>query len=280
MSKCELWNSAAEPAAGQGQSERPLHGQAIKSADRGDSGGDLAATLPIDSLHPIAEAERVSAWVQSPLRRFCDIALVLAILPVLLPVCLVTAIAVRGTGRGPVLFLQKRVGRNGRLFTILKFRTMTESRDNRRTRMTTIRDERLTKVGRLLRWWKLDELPQFVNVLRGEMSLVGPRPRVPEQQIAVLPCRPGITGPATLAFAQEEYFLAAIPPDQLEDYCRSFLLPLKHRLDSGYMAGATLLSDLRLVRDTALRRWTRETIGMRPSLSGETLHAFKPPLGS
>jgi lipopolysaccharide/colanic/teichoic acid biosynthesis glycosyltransferase len=205
--------------------------------------------------------------------------LVAAILPALLPLCLAIAIAVRCSSQGPVLFLQKRVGRNGGLFTIVKFRTMVDLPHPRGMAITTIRDERFTKVGRLLRWWKLDELPQFLNVLRGDMSLVGPRPRVPEQQIAILCCRPGITSPATLAFAQEEYWLASIPPNQLEEYCRTVLLPLKHRLDSSYMAEATWLSDLRLIGCTVFRRWARDAKGEWATLPGEIVTVFEPPLG-
>jgi lipopolysaccharide/colanic/teichoic acid biosynthesis glycosyltransferase len=223
----------------------------------------------------LAEVESLSSWVQSPARRICDIVLVLAMLPVLLPLCLVVAIAVRCSSRGPVFFLQKRVGRNGDLFSIVKFRTMTVSAGGCGMMITAAGDDRITNLGRHLRWWKLDELPQFVNVLRGEMSLVGPRPRVPEQQISVLHCRPGITGPAALAFAQEEVFLAAIPPCQLHEYCRTVLLPLKHRLDSAYMTEATLLSDLRLVRQTALRRWTPESTTMGIEFSGEVARAFE-----
>lgn len=227
---------------------------------------------------PPAEAGRLSLWVQSPARRICDIVLVLAILPILLPLCIAIAIAVRCSSRGPVFFLQERVGRNGDLFTIVKFRTMTISAGCCGMMITTVGDDRITKLGRHLRWWKLDELPQFVNVLRGDMSLVGPRPRVPEQQICILPCRPGITGPAALAFAQEEVFLAAIPPNQLEEYCRRVLLPLKHRLDCDYMAVATVLSDLRLLRQTLLRRWTRESTTTRIGFPVEVVRAFGPPL--
>jgi lipopolysaccharide/colanic/teichoic acid biosynthesis glycosyltransferase len=240
---------------------------------------DARADIHLAPLTPLAEGERLSAWVQSSVRRIYDIVLVVAILPALLPLCLAIAIAVRCSSVGPVLFLQKRVGRNGDLFTILKFRTMMDSPHPRGMTITTIRDERFTKVGRLLRWWKLDELPQFFNVLLGDMSLVGPRPRVPGQQIAILSCRPGITGPAALAFAQEEYWLASIPPNQLEEYCRTVLLPLKHRLDSSYMAEATWVSDLILICRTVFRRWKRDAQRERTTLPGEIVTLFEPPLG-
>jgi len=203
-----------------------------------------------------SESECLSAWVRSPAKRAFDLVLVSAMLPVLLPLLLIVACMVRLTSRGPALFLQKRVGRNGIHFTIYKFRTMLLSNE-RRGNITTINNPAITNLGRFLRWWKLDELPQLLNVLQGDMSLVGPRPKVPEQQTRALSCRPGITGAATIAFAQEEVFLVGIPQYTLEDYCRNVLLPLKESLDKSYMARATLFSDLRLLLHTAIRRWDR-----------------------
>jgi lipopolysaccharide/colanic/teichoic acid biosynthesis glycosyltransferase len=185
-----------------------------------------------------SESDRFSAWVRSPARRAFDLLLVSAMLPVLLPILLIVACMVRLTSRGPALFLQERVGRNGLHFEIYKFRTMVHS-NKKRANVTTINDPAITTLGRFLRWWKLDELPQFLNVLRGEMSLVGPRPKVPEQQTRVLGCRPGITGAATIAFAREEVFLVGIPEVELENYCRNVLVPLKQSLDESYMAMAT-----------------------------------------
>ena len=212
-----------------------------------------------------SDLERLSAWVRSPVRRAFDLVLVSAMLPVLSPLLLIVACMVRLTSRGPALFLQERVGRNGIHFKIYKFRTMIFS-NKRRGNVTTITDPEITNLGRLLRWWKLDELPQFLNVLKGDMSLVGPRPKVPEQQTSVLSCRPGITGAATIAFAQEEIFLAGIPECTLEDYCRNVLIPIKQSLDESYMARATPLSDLRLLLHTAMRRWDRTS----------TSHVFEP----
>jgi lipopolysaccharide/colanic/teichoic acid biosynthesis glycosyltransferase len=216
----------------------------------------LEPESPPGLLVDCSGAERLSAWVRSPAKRAFDLVLVSAMLPILLPFLLIVATAIRFSSKGPVLFLQKRVGRNGTPFTIYKFRTMHLSGE-RRTLITTINDPAITNLGRFLRWWKLDELPQFINVLRGEMSLIGPRPKVPEQLSRVSSCRPGITGAATIAFAQEEIFLVGIPENKLEDYCRDVLLPLKQSLDESYMAKATPLSDLRLLLRTAMRRWDR-----------------------
>jgi lipopolysaccharide/colanic/teichoic acid biosynthesis glycosyltransferase len=201
----------------------------------------------------------LSTWAQSPAKRAFDIMIVLAISPLLLPLLLVVASLVRLTSRGPAFFLQKRMGRNGALFTIYKFRTMTIS-NKKQSSITTSEDPRITKAGKFLRWWKLDELPQFINVLRGEMSLVGPRPKVPEQETKTLNCRPGITGAATLAFAQEETLLAGIPEGLLDECFRNVLLPLKDTLDTNYMARATLLSDLVILQHTAARRWSHSEI--------------------
>lgn len=228
----------------------------------GDSNlGHPALRLEQPTVRPNAasHADHLSAWVRSPAKRVFDFVLVLAMLPLWLPLFLIVASLVRVTSRGPAIFLQKRVGRNGTLFTIYKFRTMKLSNEKRGL-ITTSDDQTITKVGRFLRCWKLDELPQFLNVLRGEMSLVGPRPKVPEQQTGLLRCRPGITGAATIAFAQEEILLAAIPQGQLEEYFREVLLPLKNSLDDSYMAKATPLADLVLLLRTAVRRWNRSEI--------------------
>ena len=185
-----------------------------------------------------------------------DVALVLAMLPVFAPLCLFIAIAIRISSRGPVFFFQNRVGAGGRLFSIVKFRTMVHVGQPREKSITTIDDEQITTLGRALRYWKLDELPQLWNVLRGEMSLVGPRPRVPEQQTAPLSCRPGITGAASLAFAREEVLLAGIPRDRLAKYYASRVLPLKQRMDEAYMAQASLVSDAKLIWRTVVAVWT------------------------
>jgi lipopolysaccharide/colanic/teichoic acid biosynthesis glycosyltransferase len=200
-------------------------------------------------------AEPLSAWSRSRLKRFFDVALVIVALPLIAPVCLLIAFAVQVSSAGPVFFRQKRMGREGTTFSVIKFRTMVHSERSGNGSITTIDDDQITNVGRVLRTFKLDELPQFINVLRGEMSLVGPRPRVPEQPIARLDCRPGITGAASLAFAREEALLAGIPRHQLDRYYASRVIPLKQRLDDGYMEHATFASDLRLLVLTVLRVW-------------------------
>jgi lipopolysaccharide/colanic/teichoic acid biosynthesis glycosyltransferase len=196
-----------------------------------------------------------SPWSRSAAKRAFDVTLVLATLPVVAPICLLIAVLVRISSKGPVFFLQKRVGLQGELFSIVKFRTMVHRGRRGKGSITRIDDARITPVGRLLRALKLDELPQFVNVLLGHMSLVGPRPRVPDQPAAPLTCRPGITGAASLAFAREEEMLAGIPAHQLNSYYAKRVVPVKQRMDAAYMARATFASDLSLLLLTIFRIW-------------------------
>ena len=196
----------------------------------------------------------LSSWSQSPMKLFLDCACVLLAMPLVLPLMFIAAIMVRLTSQGPVLFRQERMGRAGRPFIIYKFRTMEHSPDAKHHPVTTSDNQRFTPIGPFLRRWKIDELPQILNVLRGDISLVGPRPKLPEHTLSNLPCRPGITGMATAFFANEEAVLASIPKESLQEYYHSFVLPLKHRLDADYMAHATIVSDLKIVIKSVLRR--------------------------
>lgn len=200
----------------------------------------------------------LSPWSRSRTKRLFDCACVLCVLPLVLPILLIVALAVRVTSRGPIFFLQKRVGCAGRMFTILKFRTIIHDVRARYHAVTTADNQPFTPIGIFLRRWKLDELPQVLNVLMGHMSLVGPRPKMPEHVTAELSCRPGITGAATIAFACEESVLERIPKHQLNAYYHEVILPAKRRLDSEYMARATFVTDFKLLFDSVLRRWDRE----------------------
>jgi lipopolysaccharide/colanic/teichoic acid biosynthesis glycosyltransferase len=198
---------------------------------------------------------RLSPWSRSGAKRFFDGICVLSVLPLLVPIMLVIALAVRLTSSGPVLFLQKRIGRHGRAFTILKFRTLIHASDKSHHAVTTACNQRFTPAGPFLRRWKLDELPQLLNVLAGHMSLVGPRPKLPEHVVSNLSCRPGITGAATIVFACEELVLDQVPKHLLESCYHMVVLPAKRRLDAEYMACATFRSDLKLIVESVLRRW-------------------------
>jgi lipopolysaccharide/colanic/teichoic acid biosynthesis glycosyltransferase len=209
------------------------------------------------TLHLVRKGapKELSSWSLSPTKRIFDCACVLVVLPLLIPILLAIAFAVRATSAGPVFFLQKRLGRRGCSFTILKFRTMVHDPDAAYHAVTTAENQPFTSIGPFLRRWKLDELPQIFNVLLGHMSLVGPRPKMPEHVIGDLACRPGITGAATMAFASEETVLDRVPQHHLESYYRTVVLPAKHHLDAEYMARATFFSDLKLIVNSILRRW-------------------------
>jgi lipopolysaccharide/colanic/teichoic acid biosynthesis glycosyltransferase len=168
------------------------------------------------------------------------------------PIILVAALIVRLTSSGPSLFRQKRVGRFGKLFTIYKLRSMRVADGQLWSGHTKNRDPRLTVVGAWLRKYKLDELPQLFNVILGDMSLVGPRPKLPGHESIYMPYRPGITGAATLAFRYEEEMMQDIPLRDLEGFYSARIKPVKHELDSEYMAHATFSSDLLMLVRTAI----------------------------
>jgi lipopolysaccharide/colanic/teichoic acid biosynthesis glycosyltransferase len=214
-----------------------------------------SSTYQTGALMSHTSARGISSWSDSSTKRIFDIGCVLLALPAAVPLAFAIAAAVRLTSPGPVLFLQKRVGRHGRAFTILKFRTIIHVTGKAHLPITTLDNQPFTPVGLMLRRSKLDELPQLMNVMLGHMSLVGPRPKMPEHAIFQLPCRPGLTGMATLAFAEEEALLSRVPHNQLDAFYSNVVLPAKHKMDSEYVARATFLSDLRLLVKSALRRW-------------------------
>ena len=222
---------------------------------RANSGG----TEALQSLNPSSSfvllRENLSPWSRSFAKRLFDCACVVSVLPVLIPVLFGVGLAVRLTSFGPVFFFQKRTGRNGREFTIWKFRTMVYVADGAHRPVTTTLNQRFTPIGPFLRRCKLDELPQILNVLAGQMSLVGPRPKLPQHAIANLACRAGITGAATIAFAHEEAILDRVPGHNLDSFYCSVILPVKHHLDVEYMTNATFVSDLKLIAKSILRRW-------------------------
>ncbi len=233
----------------------------------------LSAFAPA-KIEPQCEIDaQLSAWSASATKRAFDLALVLLFSPVLVPLLLLIAAAVRLSSPGPVIFRQTRIGRFGKPFTILKFRTMFQSGLDQYAVVASAASEQITNLGRFLRWLKLDELPQCINVLGGDMSLVGPRPKIAEQQIGTFDCRPGITGAATLAFAREESLLRQIPPQSVPHFYRENILPLKQQLDSEYMARATLLSDLRLLLLTATRRWDGSILESRSTTAAASVWA-------
>jgi len=203
------------------------------------------------------ETGSLSAWNFSPGKRLLDASAAGAGLVLFLPLMAVIAVAVRLTSSGPVLFRQRRVGKDGRPFEILKFRTMVHDPQGAGPGVTRKGDSRVTAMGRVLRRAKLDELPQLFNVFRGDMSLVGPRPDLPEfcqavrpEQQQVFTLRPGLTGWATLHFRDEEKLLAAAPENQTARYYVDHILSQKTELDLDYASRASFIGDLRIVLRT------------------------------
>lgn len=171
---------------------------------------------------------------------------------ILSPLFLLIAVVVKLSDGGPVIFLQKRVGRYGRLFWIWKFRTMVVNAETQGPSVTKAGDQRVTTVGKVLRKTKLDELPQLWNVLHGEMSFVGPRPEVPRyvarytaEQREVLNLKPGITDLATLEFRHEEELLRKVP--DTEKFYAEYCLPRKIELNLAYNRHANLWQDTQIV---------------------------------
>ncbi|MFH7042826.1 sugar transferase [Paucibacter sp. JuS9] len=193
-------------------------------------------------------------------KRAFDICCAALGLALLAPLLVVLAVWVKLDSPGPVFFRQERVGRHGQPFLIHKFRTMRA--DNAGAQITVGADPRITRSGELLRRYKLDELPQLWDVLRGAMSLVGPRPEVPkyvamypeEMRRLVLSVRPGITDPASLRYRNESERLAAAA-DPEREYIE-VVMPAKLALAADYVRQASLGGDLRLIFSTlaALRR--------------------------
>jgi lipopolysaccharide/colanic/teichoic acid biosynthesis glycosyltransferase len=200
--------------------------------------------------HPIPKA---SAWVASRTRRVLECALAGLALLGLAPVLGLCWVLVRCTSRGPAFFRQKRMGRNGQEFELYKFRSMRCNIDCEGPSHTVHNDLRITPVGALLRRYKLDELPQFWNVLKGDMSLVGPRPKLPHHELLYMPYRPGLTGHATLAFRHEERMLLEVPSHEIDHFYEAVVKPIKAELDVHYMEGATFLSDVNVLARTMVR---------------------------
>jgi len=178
-------------------------------------------------------------------------------LVILAPVFLVIGLAVKLTSAGLVFYRAERVGQGGHLFKLYKFRSMYRDADRQGPGITAKDDQRITPVGRFLRRTKLDELPQLINVLRGEMSLVGPRPEDPRYvalytplQRQVLDVRPGITSPASLRYRAEETLLKG---EDWETIYVKQILPDKLAIDLAYVRQRTLWNDLALILRTILR---------------------------
>ena len=189
------------------------------------------------------------------IKRAFDITIAATGLIALLPVMAVVAVLIKCDSQGPVFFKQRRMGKGFRDFLIYKFRTMKENSELTGRLITIGEDPRITRVGRFLRKTKIDELPQLINVLKGEMSLVGPRPEIPRfvelfrsEYAEILTVRPGITDLASLKYHDEPKLMSQfIAPE--EEYVRS-ILPDKIRLAKEYIERSSMLFDLSLMLRT------------------------------
>lgn len=171
-------------------------------------------------------------------------------------VILIAWIMVRVTTGEPGFFIQTRVGKNGDFFNVIKLRTM-KSSTTVKTTVTSADDVRITKVGAFFRNTKLDELPQLINVLIGDMSFVGPRPDVPgfadklsKEDRVVLSIRPGITGPATIFYRNEEALLAS--KEDPEKYNEEVIFPKKVEINKAYIKEYSFFKDLSYIKQTVL----------------------------
>ena len=191
-------------------------------------------------------------------KRLFDIVIALAALVFVSPIMIIATVWIKLDSRGPVIYRQKRVGLKGQLFDIFKLRTMCVQQTEDELLVTETSDSRITRCGKVLRKLKLDELPQFANVLLGQMSIVGPRPEVEKYvdrypirlRNKILSIRPGITDNAAIAFRNEGDLLAAAD-DPEKEYIET-ILPMKLALYEKYVDEQSLGGDFMLIIKTAV----------------------------
>jgi len=191
-------------------------------------------------------------------KRLLDIIVSLISIILLLPIFVVIAILIKLDTKGPIFYIQQRVGRDFKKFGLYKFRTMVVNADKIGPLVTKDRDPRITRVGYYLRKWKLDELPQFFNVLKGDMSLVGPRPEVEryidlfrDEYKVILSIKPGITDYATIHFRDEEDIIAQF--EDVEKGYTEIVLPKKIELYKKYIEEISLMTDIKILFLTFLK---------------------------
>ena len=192
------------------------------------------------------------------MKRVLDILFSIGILGLFFPLGCFLSLAILFESKGGIFYRQERIGKDGKAFFLLKFRSMRPLADQSGKLTIGTKDPRITRVGTFIRKYKLDEFPQFINVLKGEMSLVGPRPEVSEyvelysqEQQKVLGYKPGITDVASLAYFEENRLLA-----QSQDPHRTYveeIMPEKLRLNLDYQQKANVLTDIGVIIRTALR---------------------------
>ena len=183
------------------------------------------------------------------LRRGFDLLVSTFTLTLSSPLFLLCVVSTRLLSPGPIFYKARRIGQNETVFAMYKFRTMVVNAESIGASLTAYDDPRITPIGRFLRRWKLDEIPQFINVLKGEMSVVGPRPEAPvyvkhytEWQKRVLSVRPGITGPAQFVHRNEEEMLKG--KTDPEAFYITQIMPQKIAIDLEYIQKRTLATDI------------------------------------
>jgi len=193
----------------------------------------------------------------SVVKRLFDIVFALLMLIPLIPVCIIISLLILAESKGGIFYRQERIGQYLRPFTLYKFRTMFQNSDDNKLTIS-MRDPRITKTGYFLRKYKLDELPQIINILSGEMSIVGPRPEVREHvdlfiddYEKILTVKPGLTDYASLLFANENQILESFPNPH-EAYI-SYIMPKKIKLNKRYVRDISLYTDLKLIAKTFLK---------------------------
>ena len=192
------------------------------------------------------------------MKRIFDLFFSSFFLIILFPIFLLISLLVKLSSKGPVFFIQKRIGRYGQHFNMIKFRSMLDKLEDKNS-VTCIGDYRITKFGKFLRKYKLDELPELVNVIIGDMSLVGPRPDVPgyadklnNEDRLILNLRPGITGPATLKYSNEEKILSLQKnPTKYND---EVIYPDKVKINLDYYYNNSIWLDIKIIFATIFRK--------------------------
>jgi lipopolysaccharide/colanic/teichoic acid biosynthesis glycosyltransferase len=201
-----------------------------------------------------------------PVRRLVDVALSSVAVLAVSPILLLIAVAVKLDSSGPALYSQTRVGRHGKEFSILKFRSMIVNAERIGPLVTGRRDRRITRLGAVLRATKLDELPQLINVLKGEMTLIGPRPEVPrylpyytDRELQLLIARPGLTGPGQLVFTDREA-AELDTADDPESYYINHQLHPKLAVDIAYLSHRSCWHDVKIVLGTVALMFGRADV--------------------
>lgn len=193
-------------------------------------------------------------------KRLLDVIVSLSALVLFLPFGLIIAVILKFTGEKEIFYFQLRVGKNGKLFQLIKFATMVKNSENLRSAIITIKnDPRVLPFGRFLRKTKLNEVPQFLNVLKGDMSIVGPRPMMPQEvgfyppeiQEQILKIRPGLTGVGSVIFRDEESIMDASSKPTMDCY-KEDILPYKGQVELWYIKNQSISLDLMLIFLTAV----------------------------